>query len=453
MGYLMEKKVITLDKFEFRDYQLPLIDAIENKGYKRVIGILPRRCGKDYAAWNIMIRAALMRVGVYWYIGPTYSQMRKIIWDAIDNDGNSFLSFIPEELIDSKNSQTMTIRLVNGSIIQMIGSEKYDALRGANPVGCIFTEYSMQNPKAWDVVDSIFKANNGWVIFISTPKGKNHFYDLWEFAKKYPNEWFAYIKTIDDTKHIDIKEIERDIENRRYSYDFARQEYWCSFAMGVDGSVYGKALQAIKSNDQIGNIPYNPSKPVHTAWDLGWADPTVIIFFQYYNNNIYIIDFYKKSFEHCEHFAKYIANKPYHYGRHIGPHDLENHEQTSGLTRKARWAQLGIRFHVSKRVSKEEGLEAVRANIPSFFIDEKRCKDLIVDMENYRYKFDESYNRYSRDPIHDAFSHSCDALKYLCLNLSLLRTGMTQEDADALRYSSTSRHDITLPRELQMPRY
>lgn len=449
----MEPRVIKLDKFKVRDYQLPIIDAIENKGYKRIIAILPRRCGKDYVAWNVMIRAAIMKVGVYWYIGPTYNQMRRILWDSIDNDGNAFLSFIPDEIIESKNGQMMTIKLINGSVIQMIGSEKYDSLRGANPIGVVFTEYADQNPKALEVLDPVFKGNNAWVIFASTPKGKNHLFDLWEIAQKYPDKWFCYLKTIEDTKHIDIKEIYQDIEDRKYSYDFAMQEFFCSWSMGIDGSVYGKSLQQLKLNEQIGNIPWNPSKPVHTAWDLGYADPTVIIFFQYYNNNIYIIDFYKKSYEFCEHFAKYIHNKPYQYGKHIGPTDLENHEQTSGQTRKSRYGQLGVRFTVAKRLLIEDGIESVRAHFPSFFIDERKCRDLITDLENYRYKFDATRNRYGIEPIHDNYSHTCDAFRYLCTSINLLRSGMTEEDVDRIRLSSQSTGGISLPPELQMPRY
>src|SRR5690606_28287581 len=114
---------IKLDRFLPRPYQLPIMDAIENKGYKRVLAILPRRAGKDITAWNLMIRQAVKKVGIYWYILPTYSQARKVIWDSMDNRGNTFLSYIPDELIESTNEQLMRIKFKNGSMIQLIGSE------------------------------------------------------------------------------------------------------------------------------------------------------------------------------------------------------------------------------------------------------------------------------------------------------------------------------------------
>ncbi len=64
---------IKLDKFKPRHFQLPLCDALENKGFKKILAIWPRRAGKDLCAWNLMIRAAIRRVGVYMYCLPTFS--------------------------------------------------------------------------------------------------------------------------------------------------------------------------------------------------------------------------------------------------------------------------------------------------------------------------------------------------------------------------------------------
>src|SRR5512143_3784491 len=128
---------IHLNKFKPRPYQIPLMDAILNKGYKRVVGILPRRAGKDVCAFNIMIRAAIKKVGVYYYIFPTYSQAKKVIWDSITNSGEKFLDYIPKEIIESSNSQEMKIRFINGSLIQLVGSDNVDSLVGTNPQGCI----------------------------------------------------------------------------------------------------------------------------------------------------------------------------------------------------------------------------------------------------------------------------------------------------------------------------
>lgn len=163
----MEDRVVRLDRFKPRDYQLPLIDAIENKNYKRVIAILPRRAGKDITAFNIMIRAAIRKIGVYYYIFPTYSQAKKALWDSITNDGFRFLDYIPEELLAAKNSQEMKLTFINGSIIQFVGSTDYDRLMGTNPRGCVFSEYALQDPMAYKYIRPILMANEGWALLIS----------------------------------------------------------------------------------------------------------------------------------------------------------------------------------------------------------------------------------------------------------------------------------------------
>jgi phage terminase large subunit len=161
--------IIKLDKFKPRDYQLPLCRAFESGKYKRLLAIWPRRAGKDVCVFNLLIRAALRKIGVYYYIFPTYSQARKVVWDSITNNGERFLDYIPKELITSTNSQEMKVYLANGSLIQLIGSDNVDSLMGTNPIGIIFSEYALQDPIAYQFLRPILLANGGWAMFVSTP--------------------------------------------------------------------------------------------------------------------------------------------------------------------------------------------------------------------------------------------------------------------------------------------
>ena len=158
---------VTLDKFVPRSYQLPLITAIESGKFKRVVSVLPRRAGKDVAAFNVMFRMALRRVGVYYYIFPTFTQAKRVIWQSILNDGSKFLDFIPKELVQQKNESELRINLKNGSVIQLVGSDNYDGLVGTNPCGLVFSEYALQDPRAYQFLRPILAANDGWAVFIS----------------------------------------------------------------------------------------------------------------------------------------------------------------------------------------------------------------------------------------------------------------------------------------------
>jgi phage terminase large subunit len=444
----MENKVVVrLDKFQPRPYQIPMMDALLNKGYKRVIAILPRRAGKDVTAFNICIRMLLRRVQTIYYIFPTYSQGRKVLWDAITIDGMRVLDFIPPELIESKREQQMQIRLKNGSVLQVIGSDNYDnSLIGTNPGGLVFSEYALSDPNAFKYAIPILRANDGWALFVSTPRGKNHMWDLWNIAKDYPDTWFAYKLTVDETKHVSPEEIQEDIKSGQMSEDMARQEYWCSFDMGAEGSYYIKYLDNLRLRSQIGQVPWDPSLKVHTAWDIGVDDDTAIIFFQVLGQSIRIIDCYNKNKEGLEHYIKVLNAKPYQYGRHIAPHDLRVMEWGGGITRIEKALQLGVRFEVADgKIGLEDGIEAVRSTLPRCFIDEKMCAPFIKSLENYRQEWDPRREKYKSQPLHDKNSHYADAMRYLCISLPKTQDSISAKDLDNRYLEAMYGGQSTLP--------
>lgn len=434
---------IKLNKFKPREYQLPLFDAIENKKYKRVLLIWPRRAGKDIAAFNLAIRAALKRPQVIFYIFPTYAQGKKVIFDSLTNDGQRILEYIPQEVIDSTNSQEMKIRFKNGSLLQVVGSDNYDSLMGTNPQLCIFSEYALQDPRAYQYIRPILTANDGAALFLSTPRGKNHLYELYQIAKQNP-DWFCQKLTVEDTAHIDLEEIERERRSGEMSEDLILQEYYTSFDMGIEGSFYAKYLDRMRVNGQIGIVPWEPSFKVHTVWDLGVRDATTILFYQVIGQTIRIIDCYDKTKEGLEHYVKIIEGKPYSYGKHIAPHDIKVQEFGSGITRIEKARQLGIKFIVADDISVMDGIEAVRSVFSKVWIDEKKCASLIKALENYRQEYDIKHRIYKSQPLHDWSSHYADSMRYLAVSLPKTRDGLTPEDLDK-RYQEAMGYDSRMP--------
>lgn len=426
---------IHLNKFKPRDYQRPIFDAIENKGYKRVLACLPRRAGKDIAAFNLCIRQCLRRTCVVYYCFPTYSQGKKVIWDSVTNTGERFLSYIPSRVIASSNSQEMKIRLTNGSLLQIVGSDNIDSLVGTNPQGIVYSEYALQDPRAYQLLRPILVANDGWALFISTPRGKNHFFELYQIAKNSP-DWFAYRLTVEDTHHISLHQIEKERAEGLMSDDLIQQEYYCSFSLGVEGSYYSRYLDRMRLNHQISDIPWENGFSVNTAWDLGMRDSTTIIFFQIIGQTIRIIDCYDNNKYGLDHYAKILEQKPYSYGRHIAPHDIKVKELGTGLTRLEKARQLGIRFTVAPNLSIEDGIEAVRSQLGRMWIDSTHCKPLIKSLESYRQEFDNKKKVYKSHPLHDFASHFADAMRYLCISLPKVRDGTTAQELEK-RYQET----------------
>ena len=135
--------------YEPRKYQLPLLRAMDN-GMKRAIHVWHRRCGKEKTDINLMAKKMFERVGTYYYVFPTYKQGNRILWKGMDKEGFKFMDHLPKELRVKTNHQEMFVEMLNGSTFQIIGSNDIDSIVGANPVGVVFSEYSLQDPKAWD---------------------------------------------------------------------------------------------------------------------------------------------------------------------------------------------------------------------------------------------------------------------------------------------------------------
>jgi hypothetical protein len=372
-----------------------------------------------------MVRAALRNVGIYYYIFPTYSQAKKALWNNITNDGLKVLDFVPPEVLEKKNESEMSLKFINGSMIQLVGSNDYDRLMGTNPKGCVFSEYCIQDPNAYLYLRPILTANEGWAIFATTVRGHNHLWDLYNIAKDSP-EWFCELLTVEDTGHIPKEEIENEIREGIMSLELVRQEYYNDWSLGIEGSYYCRYIDKLRLKDQIGQVPWEPSYPVHTAWDLGMRDSTVIVFFQVIGAVIHIIDYYENHSQGLEHYAKVIREKEYTYGSHFAPQDIKVRELGTGMSRKWKASQLGLDFTVLPPASLMDGIEAVRTVLPKCYIEEQNCAHFIKCLENYRKEFDVKRKVYNDKPLHDSFSHGADAMRYLALSLPLC-----QEEASA----------------------
>lgn len=392
--------------------------------------------------------------GVYYYIFPTYAQAKKVIWDSMTNDGVRILDYFPKELVTQMNSQEMKIRMVSSSgqesLFQLIGSDNYNALMGTNPKGCVFSEYALQDPMAYQYIRPILTANGGWALFISTPRGKNSLYTLAELAKESP-DWFHYKLTVEDTQHIPMKEIERERREGLMSEDMIQQEYFTSFEMGVEGSYYAHYVDDLKIKHRIGDVPWENGFQVHTAWDIGVRDSTTIIFFQTIGATVRLIDCYENSKQGLEHYAAILQGKPYVYGTHIAPHDIKVREWGSGITRVEKARQLGVDFTMADQYDVADGIEAGRSLFSKLWVDKVKCAPLIKALENYRQEFDSKRNTYRPRPLHDWSSHFADCFRYLAVSVPKTQDGMSAQELEGIYNEAIYGADHKLPPQFQQP--
>jgi hypothetical protein len=408
-------------EFEHRGYQKEyLFDPFYNQGYKRILIIWPRRAGKDKSIQQILAHAAITTKATYFYLFPEFSQGRRAFWDAIDEDGFKLLDHFPDELF-AKNQTEMKITCkTTGAIVQVIGTDQYHKLRGTNPAGLVFSEYAFQNPMAWEVCKPILASNKGWALFVTTPNGKNHGYDLYNTAMGDP-DWYVSRLTVDDTKHITKEAIEAE-RRGGMSDEMIQQEFYCSFEGSVSGAYYGRLMTEAREKGRITHVPYDPALPVHTDWDIGVNDMTAIWFSQALPN--------RKEFRHINYFSgsgegieyywsnlqRIAAKHNYVYGEHRAPHDIKAREFTSGVSRIDAARKIGLNFSVTPRISIEEGIAAVRRVLPLCWFDAENCEEGVNALENYRKKWDEVNRTFSNKPVHDWASNPADAFRGFAVN-------------------------------------
>jgi phage terminase large subunit len=226
-------------------------------------------------------------------------------------------------------------------------------------------------------------------------------------------DWYRLELKASATRLIDADELAD--ARKMMSDDEYAQEYECSFEAAVRGAYYGKALNAAEAEGRIAAIPYDPRLQVHTAWDLGIADSTVIWFVQTCGRETRIIDVLKGEGVGLDWYARRLQERDWLWGNHYLPHDAEVRELGTGKSRLEVLAGYGIRGTICPNIPVEDGIQAVRMLLPTCWFDKERCKAGLEALRMYRRDYDEKRQEYRVRPLHDWTSHYADALRYFAV--------------------------------------
>lgn len=415
-----------------RDYQMPLWNYLENGG-KRAIVIAHRRWGKDDVMLHNAASQALQKPGTYWHCLPEYAQARKAIWNSVNlhTSKRRIDEAFPHEIRKRTNDQEMFIELINGSTWQVIGSDRYDSLVGAGVAGVTFSEWALCNPSAWGYISPMMRENKGWAMFITTPRGRNHAYDMFKMAEK--NEiWHAEYSNVAQTKAFTPEELEEILQTDYISifgHDIGlaqfQQEYECSFNAAILGAFYAREMTNVRSEGRITDeCVADPELPVHTSWDIGVRDDTSIWFFQVVGTQVFILDCYSTNGAGVDHYASFIEDKFISNGWQKGvdfvPHDARVKEWGTGRTRVETMISLGLNPQVVPQSSLLDGINAVRRTLPSA-VFHPNCESGIAALEQYRREWDDNKKTFKASPLHDWSSHFADSFRYLAMSWQLTK--------------------------------
>lgn len=383
-------------------------------GKRWIVLVLHRRAGKTVACINHLIRDAIKIKGAkFAYIAPTYKQAKSVAWDYL----KQFSRPIPGIKI---NESELRIDYPNGSRITLYGADNPDSLRGIALWGVVFDEYSQQPSNIFsEIIRPALADHQGYAIWIGTPKGKNEFWRLYEGldyeGKKRDDldKWLRLLLTIDQTDTIKPTELE-DARKSMTEEEYL-QEWYCSFEASIKGAYYSKEVAEARRSGRIGIVSYDPMLPVHTFWDLGISDYTTIGFFQLTGSEKRMIDYYENHGQGLNHYTKIVKEKPYTYGSHNFPHDVEVRELGSGKSRKEILEALGLTVSVVPNLPIMDGINAGRLTFATLFIDAVNCQKFVDAISQYRQEWDDSKGTFRDKPLHDWTSHAADMYRYFAV--------------------------------------
>lgn len=419
-----------------------------------------RRSGKDIFCLQYLLGKAYQESGNYFYVFPLKNQARVAIFEGIDKKGKKILDYIPRQLIKKIDKQEMKIFIMTAdgreSTLQFIGADA-DSKVGANFKGGVFSEYAIyRSTTVWQLIEPMLHFNNGWAIFNSTPRGRNHFSQLHERfleLSQIDPAYYAETKTIEDTSDwfgrplMSREEYEQKVDENLIPKEILMQEYYCSREAASAGGWYKDQLFFLENMDRPHMLEWtsdfrypkfmiDPLEPLYVGFDIGGAgdnsDYMVLWFGQnrYVNGKMEPVLFYAygNNGELVGHYMDKI--KEFRQINNMRsptyiflPHDGKRRDNVQGISMlsyiKETYPSL-ITIPVPKTGDKIADIHFVRKELPRYSFG-LFAKEGFENLKFFSKKFNRATNEYSDEDIeHNFFSHWADSFKTYIIGQDLL---------------------------------
>ena len=394
------------------------------------IVVAGRRFGKTYLALVELCRAAWGRGRLAWYVAPTYKQAKRIAWKRIKELTREYWAVRP-------NETDLSIELMSGGTIALRGADNYDGLRGDGLDLVVLDEYASMAPAAWsEVLRPSLSDRRGRALFIGTPKGMNHFYDL--VQARNDDHWTVFQFTTEDGGNVPKEELEqaaRELDERTY-----RQEFQASFENLTEGITY----YAFDRQRNVSPLFFDALHPVFWSLDFN-VNPMCSVLGQQVGSAVHVLDELilpnSNTWEACAEFARCTQEwvrrcRPlnvYVYGDASADSRRSSADRTDWQIVREFFGRHADLYHAQIRVPSQNPSVKARVNAVNALLcnyqQERRllvdpgCKELIKDFERVVWKADPHGNFVSdldkSDPMR---THSSDALGYMVVREFPLRS-------------------------------
>lgn len=396
----------------------------------RLFLVRPRRAGKEVESWTMIVEGAIEFAGLYMQIYPTNVRARIVLWEGAITleDGNSlkFLDMIPKRLVSSINNQDMSIKLINGSVIRVLGSDiDPDKLRGVNVRGAAFSEYAFSDPRVLHILMPVFRQNKGWFILQTTFNGMNHAYRFMMDIRHNP-DWYCRIDSVETLvdekgqRYVTDEMIEEDRQSGMPEF-LIQQEYYSVVQLNQETLYFANEMNIVTEDGRIKENLYIPNRAVFVFMDIGIRDPASIILAQLdNNNNPIIIGYMENNNKMFEYYVRWAESQCVKYGLFLhaiySPHDGNKREFGSGKNIVDFGRDLGYHVYIVPRpVSKFNAIQSMRRMLYRTQFNKGATNRLIDCLCNYSKEYDTKAGMFKDEPKHDWASHGVDAYQTLTL--------------------------------------
>lgn len=184
----------------------------------------------------------------------------------------------------------------------------------------------------------------------------------------------------------------------------------------VDGAVFAREMQMAELEGRIMRVPYDATKPVHAVFDLGWADATAIWFLQFIGMETRLIRYVEGTQKTISEYLATMQSFGYIYDTLWLPHDAENKTlAANGRSIEEIVRAAGYKTRIIPRTPVADSINAARTMFRSCYFDRENCHEGLQCLRHYRYEVDPETGQFSRNPLHDNYSHGADAFRMIGL--------------------------------------
>jgi hypothetical protein len=239
--------------------------------------------------------------------------------------------------------------------------------------------------------------------------GKNHFYDAYKKASNDPN-WFSMLLKASQSGILGKEELAL-IRSQMDASDY-EQEFECSFDAALRGAIYGQEMEQIEKEGKIKQFALDPALPLDVVCDLGFADDTVLIFFQKHPGGQILIHEILSNNE--QEWDTYLDEMDLRDVRDVYlPHDARAKNLQTGRSIMETTLLRGYRPRLVPDHKLRDGITALRKLLPFTYWNQDLTSGGVEAMKSYRRAWDDKTNCYRDRPVHDWTSHVADAMRYL----------------------------------------